>query len=196
MYGVPVSTCDSRTANQSFCALICLRKRPSDSYLRSATEGQNSAEEKCQTIWITKQQGIQVNNNLDLHQGAAQHNSPSVELLKLLSPAIRQARTFVGAHQAPAAVLLHTLHEQIRNPESIEQVTSTLLFFARVLLEIQELEDVSMPWLQVHGKCTGPLQNRRTPQASKPLKQHTGDNTISFGRPGYAVRRSQNECNY
>ena len=32
MYGVPVSTCEVSTANQSCCALMVLRARPSASY--------------------------------------------------------------------------------------------------------------------------------------------------------------------
>lgn len=62
------------------------------------------------------------------------HHTPSttlllvalIELLKLLPPAVCEARSLVGAEQRPVLIGLNSLHEEIRNPESIEQVPSPL----------------------------------------------------------------------
>ena len=45
---------------------------------------------------------------------------PGVKLLELLSPAVGEAGTLVGAHEAPHAVLLDALHEEVRDPEGVE----------------------------------------------------------------------------
>merc|ERR1719234_1807752 len=50
---------------------------------------------------------------------------PGVELLKLISPDLVQARAFVGTHERPLTVFLNTLHEEIRDPECIEKVPSS-----------------------------------------------------------------------
>jgi len=61
------------------------------------------------------------------------------------------------AHQSPGFVILNTPHEQIRDPQTQEQVSSPMLFRARVLPAVKELEDVGMPRLDVNGKSTWPL---------------------------------------
>ena len=55
-------------------------------------------------------------------------------------------------HQRPDPVGLDSLHEEVGNPESVEQVSGALLLLAVVLAEVQELEDVGVPRLQVDGK--------------------------------------------
>ncbi len=52
--------------------------------------------------------------------------SPLVEALKLLAPGVSQARTLVRAHQRPHAIALNSLHEEIRDPKCIKEVSSTL----------------------------------------------------------------------
>ncbi|KAF1761128.1 hypothetical protein GCK72_009382 [Caenorhabditis remanei] len=64
-----------------------------------------------------------------------EHNSLGVKSFELLSPAVIKSWAFAWAHQRPILILLDTLHEEIRNPESEEQVTSTLLFWSSVLAE-------------------------------------------------------------
>lgn len=63
----------------------------------------------------------------------------------------------MGAHERPLAIFLNSLHEEIGNPERIEKVPGPLLFLAVVLLQVQEVKDVSMPGLQVDGKRSRPL---------------------------------------
>ena len=87
------------------------------------------------------------------------NDSPQVELLKLLPPHLVQTGTLVGAHQRPVAIVLHPLHEEVRDPEGIEQVSSPWLLLPSVLLQVQELEDVGMPRLKVDGKGTGSLRD-------------------------------------
>ena len=75
-----------------------------------------------------------------------------VEGLELLPPALEEAGTGVRTHQRPDPVGLDSLHEEVGNPESVEQVSGALLLLAVVLAEVQELEDVGVPRLQVDGK--------------------------------------------
>lgn len=80
-----------------------------------------------------------------------------VESLELVTVNISKTRALVGAHQCPVAVLLNTLHEEIWDPQSIEEIASTNFFLSVVLSEIEELEDVSVPWFQVDGESTWAL---------------------------------------
>ena len=57
----------------------------------------------------------------------------SVKLLEGITPALEEARAFVRAHQSPLTVLLHALHEQVRDPERVEQVTRAVFFCSVVL---------------------------------------------------------------
>lgn len=49
---------------------------------------------------------------------------------------------------------LYALHEEVGDPQSIEEVPCTGLLAAMVLAEVQPLPYVSMPWLQVDGDCS------------------------------------------
>jgi hypothetical protein len=51
----------------------------------------------------------------------------------------------------PCAVLLYPLHEEVRDPHSIEQVTRSLHLIAVILLQVKELDYVSVPGLEVHS---------------------------------------------
>ena len=64
-------------------------------------------------------------------------------------------------HQGPLLILLHALHEEVRNPQSVEQIAGSLFLLPRVFLAVQELENVCMPWLQVYGKGTRSLSNAK-----------------------------------
>lgn len=81
-----------------------------------------------------------------------------IEFLKLLAPAISQSRAAVGAHEGPLLVLLHPLHEQVWDPQGVEQIPGPLFLLSGVLLAVQEIENVRMPRLQVHRKCPWPLR--------------------------------------
>jgi len=72
--------------------------------------------------------------------------------LKLLSPALEETWAFIGAHQRPLSVSLHSLHEEIWDPEGIEEVTSAILLSAIILTQLQELVDIRMPWLKVDSE--------------------------------------------
>mmetsp|Transcript_15039 Transcript_15039/g.28221 ORF Transcript_15039/g.28221 Transcript_15039/m.28221 type:complete len:332 (+) Transcript_15039:1279-2274(+) len=91
----------------------------------------------------------------------ALHLQPCVHGLELLAPDIHEALAraliegLVGAEQSPVRVVLHSLHEEVRDPQPIKEVPRTLLFLAVVLPELQEVQYVRVPGLQVHGK--GPL---------------------------------------
>ena len=45
-----------------------------------------------------------------------------VERLKLLAPAVCEARRLVGAEERPLRVVLHAPHEQVGDPEPVEEV--------------------------------------------------------------------------
>ena len=82
-------------------------------------------------------------------------NSPGVKLLELLSPTIGQPGTFVWAHKTPHAVLLDALHEEVRDPESVEEIAGALLLLSVVLAQVEEVEDVAVPRLDVNGERAG-----------------------------------------
>lgn len=84
-----------------------------------------------------------------------------VEGLKLFSPAVKKPWALVRVHQGPLLILLHALHEEVRNPQSVEQIAGSLFLLPCVLLAVQELENVCMPWLQVNGEGTRPLSNAK-----------------------------------
>ena len=76
----------------------------------------------------------------------------AVELLKGFAVALVQTWALVRAHQCPLLIVLNSLHEQIRNPKRVEQVTRSVFFSAIVLPELKEIDDISMPRLQVNGE--------------------------------------------
>src|SRR5690242_18678436 len=80
-----------------------------------------------------------------------------VEGDKLITVDISKARALVGAHECPLAVLLDTLHEEIGNPQSVEEIASTNLFLTVVLPQVEETEDVGVPGLKVDGESTRAL---------------------------------------
>jgi len=90
-----------------------------------------------------------------------------VECLKLLTPDLKETWTLMRTHKSPVLILLHTTHEQVWNPESKEQVSSSVFLSTSVLPAIQKLENVSMPRLQVNRKRSGTLTtNNRTIERS------------------------------
>lgn len=75
-----------------------------------------------------------------------------VQLVEVLSPDVRQAGRLVGAHEGPVLVGLHALHEQVVDPQAVEQVAGARLLLAVVLAQVQPVEDVRVPGLHVDGK--------------------------------------------
>mmetsp|Transcript_5523 Transcript_5523/g.7783 ORF Transcript_5523/g.7783 Transcript_5523/m.7783 type:complete len:590 (-) Transcript_5523:355-2124(-) len=80
-----------------------------------------------------------------------------VQRLELLAPHIRQPFRLVRAEERPRAVLLYSLHEQVRDPQSVEQVPGAVGLVAVVLLQVQEVHDVCVPGLEVDGDGALPL---------------------------------------
>jgi len=81
-----------------------------------------------------------------------------IKCIKLFTPDFKESGAFMRTHQSPVFIALNTSHEQIWNPQTQEQISSSVLFSASVLPAIKKLENVSVPRLQVNGKCTGPLK--------------------------------------
>ena len=81
-----------------------------------------------------------------------------VELLKFFAPNILQARALARTHERPVGVRFDSLHEKIRNPESVEEVACALLVLARVLAQVEKVEHVCVPRLQVDGEGARTLQ--------------------------------------
>jgi hypothetical protein len=62
---------------------------------------------------------------------------------------IGKSGTFVGAHETPFGIISNPFHKQVGNPESVEQIASTLGFVTVIFAKIQKGKDVSMPRFQV-----------------------------------------------
>ena len=63
-------------------------------------------------------------------------------------------------HERPVSIGLHTLHEEIGDPESVEEIASSLFVFSGVLPAVQEIKHVRMPRLKVDGKGTRALWSK------------------------------------
>lgn len=83
-----------------------------------------------------------------------------VEFFKFRSPTLIETWALIWAHQRPVLVGLHSLHEEVGDPEGVEKVTSAVLLVSIIFAQLQEFINVSMPRLEVH--CEGAL----TPAAS------------------------------
>mmetsp|Transcript_33612 Transcript_33612/g.60520 ORF Transcript_33612/g.60520 Transcript_33612/m.60520 type:complete len:225 (-) Transcript_33612:149-823(-) len=64
----------------------------------------------------------------------------------------RKSRAFMRTHQTPHPILLHPLHEKIRNPQTIEQIPRALFFLPVILPQVQHVEDIGMPRFDVDGE--------------------------------------------
>jgi len=83
-----------------------------------------------------------------------------IENPELLTPSFEESRGLSRAKEGPVAVVLHTLHEEIRDPQSQEEVPGPLVLNSSVLAEIQELEDVCVPGLEVNGERSCSLKKQ------------------------------------
>lgn len=81
----------------------------------------------------------------------------SVKSFELFTPGLSESRALIGAHQGPFFVLLYPLHEEIGDPEGIEEVTGSIFLLTMVLPELKVVIDVSVPRLNIYSKCTSPL---------------------------------------
>ena len=76
-----------------------------------------------------------------------------IQLAEVIAPHLLKPRSLIGAEQAPLAIGLHALHEEVRNPERVEEVARPLLLSPRIELQLQEILNVGVPRLQVHGEA-------------------------------------------
>mmetsp|Transcript_19727 Transcript_19727/g.38612 ORF Transcript_19727/g.38612 Transcript_19727/m.38612 type:complete len:405 (-) Transcript_19727:253-1467(-) len=75
-----------------------------------------------------------------------------IEFVKLGSVNFRESTSLVGAKKGPFSVLLHTLHEKVRNPECDEKVAGSDLLLTVVLTDLHEVKDIRVPRLKVHAE--------------------------------------------
>src|SRR6201999_2166935 len=75
-----------------------------------------------------------------------------IELFESLSPAFMEAGRFMRAEQAPVAAALDPLHKEIGYPEGVEKVAGPNFILAVVLAQIEELEYIRMPGLEIDRK--------------------------------------------
>jgi hypothetical protein len=80
-----------------------------------------------------------------------------VQSFELVTVDIGETGALIGAHECPIAIVLDTLHEEVRNPQSVEEIASADFLFAVVLAQVEEAKDVSVPWLKVDSKGTWTL---------------------------------------
>ena len=72
-----------------------------------------------------------------------------VGFLELFAVELVQVLGFVGAEQSPALAGLHALHEQIGNPVGGVHVVRAAAVVAGVLAQLEELQNVVVPGLEV-----------------------------------------------
>ena len=133
-----------------------------------------------------------------------------IEAIKLLSPAVGQPRALIRTHERPVFTFFHTAHEQVRDPQGIEQVSGSLsrqrqdrtpqshlrqptnvslsflalylFLLAMVLLQVQVFIDVGMPGLKVDGKG---------PRTLVPSLVHVAGRVVEHSKHGdQAIRRA------
>ena len=80
-----------------------------------------------------------------------------VKFFELFAPDLRQSRTLIGAHECPQLILDDSPHEEIRDPQAVEEIPCSVLLLACVLLEIKEVEDICVPRFEIHGERSLPL---------------------------------------
>ncbi len=112
-----------------------------------------------------------------------------IQAFEFIPIAIRQAGRFVRAEQRPHIVALNTLHEQIRYPHRIEKVARAHLFFAVILLEFQEFENIGVPGLQIDRKTSFAFATSlvNVPRGHIKIPEH-GDNAIGRSTGPFDVR--------
>ena len=70
---------------------------------------------------------------------------------------VGETRAFGRAHQRPVTVGFDPLHEQVGDPQGVEEVPSSDFFLSVILSQVEEVENVGVPWLDVNGECTRSL---------------------------------------
>lgn len=74
-----------------------------------------------------------------------------VQVVKLFTVDVGQTGALVGAHQGPLAIGLYPSHEEIGDPQGVEEVSRSNFLFTVVLSEVDEVKDVGMPRLEVNA---------------------------------------------
>lgn len=78
----------------------------------------------------------------------------SVKLLEFLPIQIYKPGAFRRTHESPVFVFLDSLHKEVWNPQSIKEISGPKLFLAVIFFQLQELENICVPRLQVYGERT------------------------------------------
>ena len=63
---------------------------------------------------------------------------------------VRESGRLVGAEERPGLVGLYAAHEEVGDPEGVEEVPRTLLFRPGIQLQAQKVLHVGVPRLQIH----------------------------------------------
>lgn len=100
----------------------------------------------------THHAGVQI-TRLDLAIIDLVFLSLDVGLLELLAEQVGELGHKLGVEERPHAVLIHALHEQVRNPVGGVEVVSAAGDVAGVLTQFEEAFDVRVPRLQVDAAC-------------------------------------------
>ncbi|ATU83658.1 ORF227 [White spot syndrome virus] len=70
---------------------------------------------------------------------------------------VGKARALVGAHQGPILPSLHSLHEEIRYPDSWEKIPRPQIFITGILSAVNKVLHVQMPIRNIDGCSSSPL---------------------------------------
>ena len=76
----------------------------------------------------------------------------SIEFFKCISVAFVQTWRSIWTEESPVPILDNSLHKEVTDPESVEQISGSVFFLTVILLELQEVKYVSVPWLQVNSE--------------------------------------------
>src|SRR5690606_18752965 len=86
-----------------------------------------------------------------------------------------------GVKQVPVLVVLHALHELIRDPHGGVGGTRAAVWVTRVLAQVQELGEVHVPVLHVEGQRTKLLATPRHCTQRRVNGVHKGDGASRRG---------------
>ena len=75
-----------------------------------------------------------------------------VQCFEFIAVDIGEPGCFIWTEERPLKILLHTTHEQIWGPESVEQIAGSHLFFSVILAKVEIFEHIGMPRLKVDGE--------------------------------------------
>lgn len=133
------------SAAMCLCVLTC---RSKVLLIRSGIACVLVAHVRYAQFCLNRQYGIPQFSRLDHTTSLSWHglvlHVQCVERIRML---LGQSGCFIRTEQTPRSVGLDSLHEQVVDPQSVEQVSRSLLLDAVILLQIKKCKDVRTPWL-------------------------------------------------